>query len=165
MIRFRMIILMHEHARTQQVVTGLQAAHMHSCGPAAEKQADPTPRLRLRMHRPGQQYGPCVANIRRVIGNTRTTPATRTHPCFGAMQPNQTMHNDWEHQAHHTGKEHHVSLVLSTRVGPNLACLARQVSNRPPGVANSIGPSGILFFLFFFSSCLIKKEYYYAHAL
>lgn len=57
---------------------------MHSCGPAAEKQADhPTPRLGLRMHRPaGQQYGPCVPNIRRVIGNTRTTPATRTHPCF-----------------------------------------------------------------------------------
>jgi hypothetical protein len=46
----------------------------------------------------------------------------------------------------HTGKEHHVSPVLSTRVGPNLARLAPEVSNRAPGtgrVANGIGPSGI----------------------
>jgi hypothetical protein len=84
-----------------------------------------------------------------------------THPPFVLVQPNQTMHNDWEHQADHTGKEHHVSPVLSTRVGPNLPCLARQVSNRAPGtgrVANGIGPSGILFFLFFFSSMFNKNN-------
>jgi hypothetical protein len=87
------------------------------------------------------------------------SPVLSTKQALFLVQPNQTMHSDWEHQADHTGKEHHVSPVLSTRVDPNLARLAREVSNRAPGtgrVANGIGPSGILFFFSFSVPCLIK---------